>query len=241
MPASTAKTHRPLILTATPHQLESKFLTQRDKPTLNARIKVRRKKHETPLELNVNVSNPFYQERRTSWVKDHTPPGEVAGTGFTHNTPADTEMRGCIEDCMKKRHARVRAAKEEQEGGRLIKSKKLRKKLQQGSLALQAGALGAAALGQPELAAPLEGTALAAQALSGLGKSKTGKILRGIHEVSNASRGIETRGYGTDNDDVEYFNTEMRKCIKDCREKRNSNVRAKKSKKKARYELQSLP
>ena len=193
MPASTAKTHRPLILTATPHQLETKFLTQRDKHTLNARIKVRRKKDETPLELNVNVSNPFYEESK------------------------------------------------DQEGGRLIKSKKLRKKLQQGSLALQAGALGAAALGQPELAAPLEGTALAAQALSGLGKSKTGKILRGIHEVSNASRGIETRGYGTDNDDVEYFNTEMRKCIKDCREKRNSNVRAKKSKKKARYELQSLP
>ena len=107
MPASTAKTHRPLILTATPHQLESKFLTQRDKPTLNARIKVRRKKDETPLELNVNVSNPFYQESK------------------------------------------------DQEGGRLIKSKKLRKKLQQGSLALQAGALGAAALGQPELAAPL--------------------------------------------------------------------------------------
>ena len=94
MPASTAKTHRPLILTATPHQLETKFLTQRDKPTLNARIKVRRKKDETPLELNVNVSNPFYEESK------------------------------------------------DQEGGRLIKSKKLRKKLQQGSLALQAGALG---------------------------------------------------------------------------------------------------
>ena len=100
MPASTAKTHRPLILTATPHQLESKFLTQRDKPTLNARIKVKRKKHETPLELNVNVSNPFYEESK------------------------------------------------DQEGGRLIKSKKLRKKLQQGSLALQAGAIGSAALGQ---------------------------------------------------------------------------------------------
>ena len=108
MPASTAKTHRPLILTATPHQLESKFLTQRDKPTLNARIKVRRKKDETPLELNVNVSNPFYEESK------------------------------------------------DQSGGRLIKSKKLRKKLQQGSLALQAGALGAAALGQPEAAAPLQ-------------------------------------------------------------------------------------
>ena len=165
MPASTAKTHRPLILTATPHQLETKFLTQRDKPTLNARIKVRRKKDETPLELNVNVSNPFYEESK------------------------------------------------DQEGGRLIKSKKLRKKLQQGSLALQAGALGAAALGQPELAAPLEGSALAAQALSGLGKkeSKTTKVLRGIHQVSNASRGIETGGYG------------------------------KKKSKKARYELQSLP
>ena len=166
MPASTTKTHRPLILTATPHQLESKFLTQRNKPTLNARIKVRRKKDETPLELNVNVSNPFYEESK------------------------------------------------DQEGGRLIKSKKLRKKLQQGSLALQAGAIGSAALGQAELAAPLEGAALAAQALSGLGKreSKTGRFLRGIHEVSNASRGIETRGYG-----------------------------GKKKSKKARYELQSLP
>ena len=148
MPASTAKTHRPLILTATPHQLESKFLTQRDKPTLNARIKVRRKKDETPLELNVNVSNPFYEESK------------------------------------------------DQSGGRLIKSKKLRKKLQQGSLALQAGAIGAAALGQPEFAAPLEASALGAQALAGLGKKKTGKILQGIHEVSNASRGIETGGYG---------------------------------------------
>ena len=61
------------------------------------------------------------------------------------------------------------------------------------------------------LAAPLEGTALAAQALSGLGKkeSKTTKVLRGIHQVSNASRGIETGGYG------------------------------KKKSKKARYELQS--
>ena len=148
MPASTAKTHRPLILTATPHQLETKFLTQRDKPTLNARIKVRRKKDETPLELNVNVSNPFYEESK------------------------------------------------DQEGGRLIKSKKLRKKLQQGSLALQAGAIGSAALGQPELVAPLEAASLGAQALAGLGKKKTGKILRGIHEVSNASRGIETGGYG---------------------------------------------
>ena len=205
MPASTAKTHRPLILTATPHQLESKFLTQRDKPTLNARIKVRRKKHETPLELNVNVSNPFYEERRTSWVKDF----DQEGTGFTHNTPADVEMRDCIDDCRKTRNARVRALKAEQEGGRLIKSKKLRKKLQQGSLALQAGAIGAAALGQPEAVAPLEAASLGAQALAGLGKKKTGKILQGIHEVSNASRGIETGGYG------------------------------KKKSKKARYELQS--
>ena len=126
---------------------------------------MRRKKDETPLELNVNVSNPFYEESK------------------------------------------------DQSGGRLIKSKKLRKKLQQGSLALQAGAIGAAALGQPEAAAPLEGAALAAQALSGLGKkeSKTTKVLRGIHQVSNASRGIETGGYG------------------------------KKKAKKARYELQSLP
>ena len=113
MPASTTKTHRPLILTATPHQLESKFLTQRNKPTLNARIKVRRKKDETPLELNVNVSNPFYEESK------------------------------------------------DQEGGRLIKSKKIRKKLQQGSLALQAGAIGAAALGQPEAAAPLSSHSVA--------------------------------------------------------------------------------
>ena len=118
-------------------------------------------------------------------------------------------MRDCIEDCRKTRNARVRALKAEQEGGRLIKSKKLRKKLQQGSLALQAGAIGAAALGQPEVVAPLEAASLGAQALAGLGKKKTGKILQGIHEVSNASRGIETGGYG------------------------------KKKSKKARYELQS--
>ena len=42
-------------------------------------------------------------------------------------------------------------------------------------------------------------------------ESKTTKVLRGIHQVSNASRGIETGGYG------------------------------KKKSKKARYELQSLP
>ena len=150
MPASTQRSKRPIILLVTPHQIENKFLTQKHLPHINARVKVRRKKGEQPLELNATISNPFYKDEL------------------------------------------------EQEGGRLIKSKKLRKKLQQGSLALQAGAIGAAALGQPELAAPLEGTALAAQALSGLGKreSKTGRFLRGIHEVSNASRGIETGGYG---------------------------------------------
>ena len=148
MPASTQRSKRPIILLVTPHQIENKFLTQRHLPQINARIKVRRKKGEQPLELNATISNPFYKD-------------EIG-----------------------------------QEGGRLIKSKKLRKKLQQGSLALQAGAIGAAALGQPEAVAPLEASALGAQALAGLGKKKTGKILRGIHEVSNASRGIETRGYG---------------------------------------------
>ena len=148
MPASTQRSKRPIILLVTPHQIENKFLTQRHLPQINARIKVRRKKGEQPLELNATISNPFYKD-------------EIG-----------------------------------QEGGRLIKSKKLRKKLQQGSLALQAGAIGAAALAQPEAAAPLEAAALGAQALAGLGKKKTGKILRGIHEVSNASRGIETGGYG---------------------------------------------
>jgi hypothetical protein len=148
MPASTQRSKRPIILLVTPHQIENKFLTQRHLPQINARIKVRRKKGEQPLELNATISNPFYKD-------------EIG-----------------------------------QEGGRLIKSKKLRKKLQQGSLALQAGAIGAAALGQPEAVAPLEAASLGAQALAGLGKKKTGKILRGIHEVSNASRGIETGGYG---------------------------------------------
>ena len=149
MPASTQRSKRPIILLVTPHQIENKFLTQRHLPQINARIKVRRKKGEQPLELNATISNPFYKD-------------EIG-----------------------------------QEGGRLIKSKKLRKKLQQGSLALQAGAIGAAALGQPEAVAPLEAASLGAQALAGLGKKKkTGKILQGIHEVSNASRGIETRSYG---------------------------------------------
>jgi len=122
MPASTTRRRQPIILMVTPHQIENKFLTQKDSPQINARLKVRRKKGEPPLELQVTISNPFF--------------------------------KGSVDD---------------QEGGRLINSKKLRKKLQQGSLVLQAGALGAAALGQPELAAPLEAAALGSQALSGMG------------------------------------------------------------------------
>ena len=37
--------------------------------------------------------------------------GEVAGRGFTHRTPADTEMRRCIDDCRETRNAKVRASK----------------------------------------------------------------------------------------------------------------------------------
>ena len=37
--------------------------------------------------------------------------GEVAGRGFTHRTPEDTEMRACIEDCRETRNAKVRALK----------------------------------------------------------------------------------------------------------------------------------
>ena len=124
MPASTTRRRQPIILMVTPHQIENKFLTQKDSPQINARLKVRRKKGEPPLELQVTISNPFF--------------------------------KGALDD-------------QDQEGGRLIKSKKLRKKFQQGSLVLQAGALGAAALGQPELAAPLEAAALGSQALSGMG------------------------------------------------------------------------
>ena len=124
MPATTTRRKQPIILMVTPHQIETKFLTQKDSPQINARLKVRRKKNEPPLELQVTISNPFF--------------------------------KGSVDD-------------QDQEGGRFIKSKKLRKKLQQGSLVLQAGALGAAALGQPELAAPLEAAALGSQALSGMG------------------------------------------------------------------------
>ena len=182
MPASTQRSKRPIILLVTPHQIENKFLTQKHLPQINARVKVRRKQDEPPLELNAIISNPFYKP--------------VAGGG-REIEDINSDMRDCIDDCRETRNARVRALKAEQEGGRLIKSKKLRKKLQQGSLALQAGAIGSAALGQPELAAPLEAASLGAQALAGLGKKKTGNILRGIHEVSNASRGIETGGYGS--------------------------------------------
>lgn len=181
MPASTQRSKRPIILLVTPHQIQNKFLTQKHLPQINARIKVRRKQDEPPLELNATISNPFYKP--------------FAG-GSRQIEDINSDMRDCIDDCHETRNSRVRALKAEQEGGRLIKSKKLRKKLQQGSLALQAGAIGAAALGQPQLAGPLEASALGAQALAGLGKKKTGKILRGIHEVSNASRGIETGGYG---------------------------------------------
>ena len=125
MPATTNRRKQPIILMVTPHQIQTKFLTQKDSPQINARLKVRRKKGEQPLELQVTISNPFFK-------------GEV----------------------------------DNQEGGRLIKSKKLRKKLTQGSLVLQASALGAAALGQPELAAPLEAAALSSQALAGMGESK---------------------------------------------------------------------
>ena len=134
MPAATNRRKQPIILMVTPHQIETKFLTQKDSPQINARLKVRRKKGEQPLELQVTISNPFFK-------------GEV------HN-------------------------QEDQEGGRLIKSKKLRKKLQQGSLVLQAGALGAAALGQPELAAPLEAAALSSQAMAGMAR-KAASIVKG--------------------------------------------------------------
>ena len=36
---------------------------------------------------------------------------DILGSGFTHRTPADTEMRRCIEDCRETRNARVRASK----------------------------------------------------------------------------------------------------------------------------------
>ena len=111
MPASHPKPKQPIILLVTPHQVDTKFLTQKHLPSINARIKVRRKQDEPPLELNATISNPFYKP--------------VAGSGLTHNTPADVEMRDCIDDCRKTRNARVRALKAEQEGGRLIKSKKL--------------------------------------------------------------------------------------------------------------------
>ena len=136
MPATTNRRKQPIILMVTPHQIQTKFLTQKDSPQINARLKVRRKKGEQPLELQVTISNPFFK-------------GEP-----------------------------------EQEGGRLIKSKKLRKKLTQGSLALQASALGAAALGQPELAAPLEAAALGSQALAGMGDPKKLKKKR-RYELQN--------------------------------------------------------
>ena len=97
MPASTQRSKRPIILLVTPHQIQNKFLTQKHLPQINARIKVRRKQDEPPLELNATISNPFYKP--------------VAGSGFTHRTPEDTEMRACIEDCRETRNAKVRALK----------------------------------------------------------------------------------------------------------------------------------
>ena len=50
--------------------------------------------------------------------------GEVAGRGFTHRTPADTEMRACIDDCRETRNAKVRASKMAGRGDAPKKSKK---------------------------------------------------------------------------------------------------------------------
>ena len=50
--------------------------------------------------------------------------GEVAGRGFTHNTPADVEMRACIDDCRETRNAKVRASKMAGRGDAPKKSKK---------------------------------------------------------------------------------------------------------------------
>ena len=50
--------------------------------------------------------------------------GEVAGEGLMHNTPADIEMRACIEDCRETRNARVRASKMAGRGDAPKKSKK---------------------------------------------------------------------------------------------------------------------
>ena len=36
---------------------------------------------------------------------------DILGSGFTHRTPADTEMRACIDDCRETRNARVRKSK----------------------------------------------------------------------------------------------------------------------------------
>ena len=63
MPASTQRSKRPIILLVTPHQIENKFLTQKHLPSINARIKVRRKQDEPPLELNAIISNPFVVDR----------------------------------------------------------------------------------------------------------------------------------------------------------------------------------
>ena len=50
--------------------------------------------------------------------------GEVAGEGLMHNTPADIEMRACIDDCRETRNARVRASKMAGRGDAPKKSKK---------------------------------------------------------------------------------------------------------------------
>jgi len=111
MPASHPKPKQPIILLVTPHQVDTKFLTQKHLPSINARIKVRRKEDEPPLELNATISNPFYKPA-------------VAGSGFTHRTPADTEMRRCIDDCRETRNAKVRASKMAGRGDAPKKSKK---------------------------------------------------------------------------------------------------------------------
>ena len=96
MPASHPKPKQPIILLVTPHQVDTKFLTQKHLPSINARIKVRRKEDEPPLEPNATISNPFYKP--------------VAG-GSREIEDINSDMRDCIDDCRETRNSRVRALK----------------------------------------------------------------------------------------------------------------------------------
>ena len=153
-------------LKITPLQFEKKMIDQAHMSHVPVQLYIQKKNGVGGHTINCLISNPAFEEAEMQ-----------EGEGFTHNTPADTEMRRCIDDCMEKRHARVRASKMAGTGHKHHKKhlfgKKLRKGLKTASNISQGAALGLAMTpGLEEFAPVAEGVALGTSALSGAGHKR---------------------------------------------------------------------